>query len=61
MLPYRVKYTEYESDIKNNNFLYKLKQIYQNTFDCWGKFSNKEKQITLFYFIISINSIIRIL
>ena len=33
MFPYRVKYTESESDIQNINLLYKIDPKYQNTFD----------------------------
>ena len=44
MFPYRVKYTESESDIQNNNSLYKIHQQYQNTFDIlekqWETFGN---------------------
>jgi hypothetical protein len=32
MFPYRVKYTESESDIQNKGLLYKIDQQYQNTF-----------------------------
>ena len=33
MFPYRVKYTESEYDIQNNNLLYKIDQQCQNTFE----------------------------
>ena len=33
MFPYRVKYTESEYDIQNNDLLYKTHQQYQNTFE----------------------------
>ena len=33
MFPYRVKYTESESDIQNNDLLYKIDQKCQNTFE----------------------------
>ena len=33
MFPYRVKYTESESDIQNNNLLYKIRPKCQNTFE----------------------------
>ena len=33
MFPYRVKYTESESDIQNNDWLYKIDQQCQTTFD----------------------------
>ena len=32
MFPYRVKYADSESDIQNNNLLYKINQKHQNTF-----------------------------
>ena len=40
MFPYRVKYTESESDIQNNNLLYKLDPKCQNTFDCFKMLEN---------------------
>ena len=33
MFPYRVKYTESEYDIQNNDLLYKIHQKHQNTFE----------------------------
>ena len=33
MFPYRVKYNESESDIQNNDLLYKIDHQYQNTFE----------------------------
>ena len=33
MIPYRVKYNKSESDIQNNDLLYKIHQKYQNTFE----------------------------
>ena len=33
MFPHRVEYTESESDIQNNNLLYKIHQECQNTSD----------------------------
>ena len=38
MFPYRVKYTESEYDIQNNDLLYKIDQHHQNTFDCFESF-----------------------
>ena len=35
MFPYTEKYTESESDIKNNDLLYKTHQQHQNTFEIW--------------------------
>ena len=32
MFPYRVKYTDAESDIQNNDLLYKINQTHQTTF-----------------------------
>ena len=46
MFPYRVKYTESESDIQNNNLLYKIHQTCQNTFDLGA--NSKHKKIELF-------------
>ena len=37
MFPYRVKYTESEYDIQNNDLLYKTHQKYQNTFEMLEK------------------------
>ena len=37
MFPYRVKYTESEYDIHNNDLLYKLHQRCQNTFEMLEK------------------------
>ena len=50
MFPYRVKYTESESDIQHNDLLYKIDQKCQNTFeclDCLGK--NRENQKSVFF------------
>ena len=33
MFPYSIKYTESEYDIQNNDFLYKIRQKCQNTFE----------------------------
>ena len=33
MFPYRLKYTESEYDIQNNDLLYKIDQKIQNTFE----------------------------
>ena len=41
MFPYRVKYNESESDIKNNNLLFKIHQKYQNAFELLEHFENK--------------------
>ena len=51
MFPYRVKYTESESDIQNNDLLYKINPKYQNTFDLLenvGKFEKEQKKHVLF-------------
>ena len=45
MFPYRVKYTESEYDIQNNNLLYKLDPKCQNAFDCLEMFGQFRKQI----------------
>ena len=59
MLIYTEKYTESESDIQNNNLLYKIDQNIQKTFDILDKIGNIEKtsKTTLIY----IDSIIHIL
>ena len=38
MFPYRVKYTESEYDIQNNDLLYKIDQTCQDTFDILENF-----------------------
>ena len=46
MFPYRVQYTESESDTQNNDLLNKTRQQCQNTFDVLenvGKFRKTEK------------------
>ena len=60
MFLYRVKYTESEYDIQDNDLLYKLDQQCQNTFQ---KLENRtfKKKILFFYFVICINCIIHIL
>ena len=57
MFPYRVKYNESESDIQNNDLLYKVYHKFQNTFEYWKTKFEKEK---LFYFVICISYIIHI-
>ena len=42
MFPYTVKYTESESNIQNNNLLYKAHQRCQNTFKKLENFENIE-------------------
>ena len=49
MFPYRVKYTESEYDIQNNDLSYKINQKYQNTFEHFGKY---RKQILIYYVLI---------
>ena len=61
MFLYRVKYTESEYDIQNNDLLYKTHQQYQNTFEIWGTFGKFEKIYSNCYVVICIISIIRIL
>ena len=62
MFPYTEKYTESESDIQNNDLLYKIDQQCQNTFDFLNKleFSKKSKSSNV-YCVFYINSIIHIL
>ena len=43
MFPYRVKYTESESDIQNNDLLYKIDQQCQNTFEKLEKWNVSKK------------------
>ena len=42
MFPYKVKYTEPESDIQNNDLLYKKDQTHQNAFD-FQNFKNENE------------------
>ena len=55
MFPYTVKYTESDSDIQNNNSLYKIDQTCQNTFDFILFFENvgkfRKRQKTYFYLL----------
>ena len=47
MFPYRAKYTESETNIQNNDLLYKINQAHQNTFEHLEtnqKFRKKEKE-----------------
>ena len=50
MFPYRVKYTESEYDIQNNNSLYKIHQQCQNTFELWDFLKFKKKKFNVFIF-----------
>ena len=45
MFPYRVKYTDYESDTQNNDLLYKTDQKCQNTFENFEFFRENQKSI----------------
>ena len=58
MFPYRVKYTDYEPDIQNNDLLYKIDQQCLNTFEHFI-FSKMFKNSIVS--VISINWIIHIL
>ena len=56
MFPYTVKDTEFEYDIQNNNWLYKINQKHQNTFEVLenvGKFRKnyylKQKRFIILY------------
>ena len=54
MFPYRVRYTESEDDIQNNNLLYKIDQQCQIAFEfllTFGKFRKKQKQVSILLFI----------
>ena len=48
MFPYTVKYTEFESDIQNNNLLYKIHKKYQNAFELLEHFEIFQKSILLY-------------
>ena len=53
MFPYTEKHTESESDIQNNNLLYKTDKIFQNTFDNLeniGKYSKTCFKLLFHYF-----------
>ena len=52
MFPYRVKYNESESDIQNNDLLYKIDQQCQNTFDFSKIFENP----IFFYYIYNFHN-----
>ena len=55
MFPYRVKYTESEYDIQNNNLLYKIDQQCQIIFEIWENlvnFCGKNKKKTSQVFIL---------
>ena len=56
MFPYRVKYNESEYHIQINNFLYKIHQKCQNTFEMLEMLENFEK----IYFVICINCILHL-
>ena len=43
MFPYTEKYTESESDIQNNDLLYKIDQKLQNAFETLEKMENVDK------------------
>ena len=43
MFPYRVKYTESEYDIQNNDLLYKIEQQFQNTYEVLKNVGKSEK------------------
>ena len=45
MFPYRVKYTESEYNIQNNDLLYKIDQSCQNTFDFFENVWENQKYI----------------
>ena len=56
MFLYRVKYTEPEYDIQNNDLFYKIDQTHQNTF-----YLLKNINCSSFFIVIYINCIIHIL
>ena len=47
MFPCRLKYIDFESDIQNNNLLYKIDQKHQNTF--FKNTKNRENQKSIFF------------
>ena len=49
MFPYTVKDTESESDIQNNNLLYKIRPKLQNTFEILETFEKIELEILFYY------------
>ena len=51
MFPYTIKYTESESDIKNNNLLEKIDQQCQNTFGILESVGNKRRKLNNFNFV----------
>ena len=51
MFPYRVKYTEFESDIQNNDLLYKISQQCQNTFEHLEHIKKNKKLEFSFYIL----------
>ena len=56
MFPYRIKYTESEYDIQNNDLLYKIHQQCQNTFDILDNFEQIQTNPFFVIYIISIIS-----
>ena len=59
MFPYRVKYTESEYDIQNNDLLYKIDQQCQNTFEHWE--NSKKSNNSILYCVFYTNCIIHML
>ena len=52
MFLYRVKYTDSEYDIQNNDLLYRIDQTCQNTFELLEFFENVQKhQMFILYFV----------
>ena len=56
MFLYRVKYADSESDIKNNDLLYKIDQQCQNTFDVLEPFKKITKTHFLFCYIYKLHN-----
>ena len=61
MFPYTVRYNESESDIQNNNLLYKIEQQCQSIFEIWENWTIEKSKMSKFYFTIYINCLITIL
>ena len=49
MFPYRVKYSESECDIQNNDLLYKINQTMPKYIRCFEKVENKKANCILLY------------
>ena len=57
MFPYRVKYNESESDIQNNDLLYKIHQKHQNTSKLLEQFETIQKLKVLFGILYKLHNL----